>query len=87
MKVTAKFVGQDGREILATFDAVAGTVTSSDGRAGTYSRTSNVITIDGADQKLTLTMGGAPEQLAPGYSTTFTSSTGASGTVTILSVG
>ena len=86
MKVTAKFTGADGREITAVFDAEAGTVTASDGRKGTYSRASNVITIEG-EQKMTLTMGGSPDQLAPGYSTTFTSSTGASGTVTIMSVG
>jgi hypothetical protein len=86
MKVTAKFAGADGNAIIATFDVVAGTVSTPDGRTGTFSRASNVLTIDSPDQKLVVTLKDAGLPMAPGLTTTYTTATGGSGTVTVLSV-
>lgn len=85
MKVIAKFVTTDGVETTATFDE-NGTVVDGSGRSGTFSRADNKLTISGAGQELTITAKD-PIKLEPGFQTTYTASTGKSGTVSIVSVG
>ena len=87
MKIVVKFENSNGQAITATFDRATGTVSSDDGRKGTYKREGNVIKISG-DQNMTLTaQNNIPEPPSAGFKSPYTSSTGTSGTMTILSVG
>ena len=87
MKITATFTSNDGTVTTATFDGESKTVVDQNGRKGTYSRAegTNTLEIEG-DMKLAIT-GKDPLQFVPGFTTTYTSSTGGAGTVTIVSVG
>ena len=87
MKLIAKFTTSDGKVTTATFDRAAGTVVSDDGRKGTYKREGNTLQISG-DESFTLTMqGNVPEPPTAGFTAPYTSSTGVTGTMTIVSVG
>jgi hypothetical protein len=86
MKIIAKFTTSDGKITTATFDRATGTVVSDDGRKGTYKREGNTLKISG-DQSFTLTMqGNIPEPPTAGFTSPYTSSTGTTGTMTIVSV-
>jgi hypothetical protein len=84
MKITAEFKNDNGNTIVAKFDREAGTVTSQDGRSGTYTRTNpKQIEIRGDDN---LTLSFIDEvKFEPGFKTRYSGSTGA-GVVTILAV-
>lgn len=87
MKIVVKFENNSGQTITATFDRATGTVSSDDGRKGTYKREGNVIKISG-DQSMTLTsQNPIPDPPTAGFKSPYASSTGATGTMTILSVG
>lgn len=86
MKVTAKFENDNGAVVVATFDRDAGTVTSQDGRVGSYTRPegSNVIELKG-DESVTLTF--ADElKFEPGFSTRYEGSDGRKGKVSFESL-
>ena len=87
MKIIAKFTTSDGKVTTATFDRATGTVVSDDGRKGTYQREGNTLKISG-DQSLTLSIqGNIPEPPTAGFTAPYTSSTGTTGTMTIVTVG
>jgi len=86
MKIKVKFAGDTGTEVMATFDRDAGTVTSVDGRTGTYSRPegSKVMEMKGAEN---ITMTFADDiKFEPGFTSRYETSDGRKGVATILSV-
>jgi hypothetical protein len=87
MKIIVKFTTNDGKVTTATFDRATGTVVSDDGRKGTYAREGNTLKISG-DQSITLTMqGNIPDPPTAGFTAPYSSSTGTTGTMTIVSIG
>jgi hypothetical protein len=86
MKIVAKFTASDGKVTTAAFDRATGTVVSDDGRKGTYKREGNILKISG-DQSLDITMqGNIPEPPTAGFTSSYTTSVGTTGTMTIVSV-
>jgi hypothetical protein len=87
MKIKAKFAASTGNVLTATFDQADGSVVSDDGRKGKYVREGNTLKIEG-DQSMVITFKDTPPTPPPaGFTTSYTTSIGTSGTVTILSVG
>ncbi len=86
MKVTAKFTNTSGQAIVATFDVANGTVEDTTGRKGTFTAVPGSKTIQIAgDQAITFQVQDAV-QFNVGFTTGYTASTGASGTVVIEKV-
>ena len=87
MKIQVEFKGDSGNTLTATFDRDAGTVSSSDGRTGTYTRPEGSKTLeikDSAGPLLTLSFAD-DIKFERGFSTRFSGPQG-DGTATILSV-
>ena len=88
MKIQVEFKPDSGNTVIATFDRDAGTVSSSDGRSGTYVRPegSKVMDIkDSGGQAITITFAN-DIRFEKGFSTRYTGPQG-DGTATIMSIG
>ena len=86
MKYTVHFANDGGATTIATFDAVAMTVSSPDGRSGTYTRDepARMLHLKG-DQDVSITFAENIERKV-GFSTRYSTNDGRSGLATIMAV-
>lgn len=87
MKTTVKFENDDGSTVTAVFDREAGTVSSDDGRSGTFKRAENsrVMELSGGGESVTLTFE-SDIVFEVGHAARFTDSVGRKGKATILAI-
>ncbi len=84
MKIKVRFDHGNGETVIATFDQNAGSVTTEDGRSGTFTNEGNAVHIKGAES-MTLIFDGAPK-MEIGAVSTYKRSDGVAGASTVLSM-